>query len=90
MKLVIALLLLCLPLLAGDRTYARHKALHALGGILVYEGAKQLGHPKTGLALAWGLGIGKEIYDQRHGGSFRAGDVAWTGLPATVCFSVRW
>jgi len=76
---------------AGDRsTYESHKAVHALGGLAVYEFAKVQGHPKTGLALAWGLGIAKEVYDKRHGGRFRPGDAAWTGAPATVAFSVRW
>jgi hypothetical protein len=70
--------------------YVKHKAFHALAGLAIYGVGAELGHPQVGLGLAWGAGIGKELYDQRHGGSLRAGDVVWTGLPATVVFVVRW
>ena len=82
---------LALRLMAGDRSvYVQHKAAHAAIGMAVYEVGKASGHPKTGLALAFGLGIGKELYDRKHGGSFRAGDVAWTTVPATISFSFKW
>ena len=71
--------------------YVKHKAAHAVAGMAVaYTGAK-LGYPKTGIALAWAAGIGKELYDQKHGGSFRTGDVLWTGAPATVfSYTFKW
>ena len=90
MRRALLLLLATAAATAGDRDYNRHKAVHALAGLAIYEVSKHYGHPKTGLALAWGLGIAKELHDQRHGGRFRAGDVAWTGAPATLTFSVRW
>lgn len=90
MRVSVLFLALGLSLAAGDQEYNRHKAIHALAGFAVYEVAKHYGHPRTGVALAWGLGIAKELHDQRHGGRFRAGDVAWTGAPATLTFSVRW
>ena len=87
------ILFLCLPSFAmtpARRTYVEHKAVHALVGIGVAEFARQKGYPKTGVAVAFGLGIAKELYDRKHGGRFRAGDVAWTGAPATLSISVRW
>lgn len=87
------ILFLCLPSFAmtpARRTYVEHKAAHALVGIGVAYTGERLGYPKTGIAVAWGLGIAKELYDRKHGGRFRAGDVAWTGAPATITFSVRW
>lgn len=88
---ILLLFLLSLSLLAGDAEYNRRKAAHALIGIGVAFTGEKLGYPKVGLALAFGLGVGKELYDQRHGGSFRAGDVAWTGGPALVIsFRHRW
>lgn len=86
----LALSALCLPLCAGSAEYNRRKAAHALIGIGVAFTGEKLGYPKTGIALAWGLGVGKELYDQRHGGRFRAGDVAWTGAPATFVIAIRW
>ena len=70
--------------------YLKHKSVHALGGLAVYQLGKVSGHPKTGLAMAWGIGVAYESYEQRHGGRFRAGDIAWTVAPATLAFSVRW
>ena len=85
------LCLLFLPLVCGDRsTYEHHKLVHVAAGIAVYEVCKLNGAPKTGVALAFGLGIAKETYDKRHGGKFRGGDVAWTSGPAAFCFAVRW
>lgn len=78
------------PAQSSRRVYVEHKAAHALAGLAVYELGKAAGHPRTGLAIAFGLGIAKELYDRHHGGSFRAGDVAWTGGPATVAFSFKW
>jgi hypothetical protein len=72
------------------RTYVEHKTVHALVGLGVAEFGRRQGYPKTGIAVAWGLGVAKELYDRKHGGRFRAGDVAWTGAPATVSISVRW
>jgi len=89
MKKLLAFLL-CVPMLAGNAEYNRRKACHALAGIGVAWSCKKLGYPKTGIALAWCLGIGKELYDQKHGGRFRCGDIAWTGGPATLTFSIRW
>lgn len=85
--------ILCLPAFAmtpARQTYVEHKAIHALVGISVAEFGRAKGYPKTGIAVAWGLGIAKELYDRKHGGRFRAGDVAWTGAPATLSISVRW
>jgi hypothetical protein len=82
--------LLCMPAMAGNTTYQQHKAVHACVGMGVAWAGKELGYPKTGIALAWGLGIGKELYDADHGGSFRCGDICWTGIPATITFSIRW
>ena len=66
------------------QTYVTHKAAHAVIGVAVC-------YPKTGIAIAFGLGIAKELYDKKHGGSFRCGDVAWTGMPgATLSISFRW
>ena len=92
------MLALCLPLSAQDvssmsprETYVTHKTAHALVGIGVAWAGHELGYPKTGIACAWGLGIAKELYDRKHGGRFRVGDVIWTGAPATVfSVSVRW
>lgn len=88
------ILFLCLPAFAmtpARQTYVEHKAAHALVGVGIAWAGQELGYPKTGIAVAWGLGIAKELYDRKHGGRFRAGDVAWTGAPATVfSISVRW
>jgi len=91
-------LLLCASLwgqqaqgLSARETYVTHKAFHAMGGVMVYYAFADAGYPKTGLAVAWGLGIAKELYDRKHGGRFRAGDVAWTGAPATLIqVSFKW
>lgn len=94
MKYLLSLLLLVTPLMAqpSPRTvYVTHKTAHALVGLTVAYTFAELGYPKTGVVTAWLLGVLKELYDQRHGGSFRAGDVAWTGAPATVfTVSFRW
>ena len=85
------LMLVALPAMAeSHQTYVQHKTIHALGGIAVYEAFRAAGRPKTGLAVVLGLGIAKELYDRKHGGRFRGGDVAWTTAPATVTFVVRW
>ena len=48
-------------------------------------------HKAAHAVIAFGLGIAKELYDKKHGGSFRCGDVAWTGMPgATLSISFRW
>jgi hypothetical protein len=73
------------------QVYVKHKALHAIGGIGIAWVGHEMGYPKTGVALAFGVGIAKELYDQKHGGSFRAGDVAWTGMPAAaISIAFRW
>lgn len=84
-------LLLCLPVMGETRqNYVQHKAAHALVGLAVYETFKVAHRPKTGLAVVFGLGVAKELYDRKHGGRFRPGDVAWTVAPATLTYSVRW
>ena len=73
------------------QTYVFHKTVHAIGGISVVYLGHVLGLPKSGLAFAWALGAAKELYDSKHGGSFRVGDIAWTGMPATVlAILMRW
>ena len=72
------------------QVYVIHKALHALGGIGIYYAFDLVGYPKLGLAVTLGAGIAKELLDREMGGRFRAGDIAWTVLPATVVFVVRW
>lgn len=72
------------------QVYVQHKAAHALVGIAVYEAFRAADRPKTGLAVVLTLGVAKELYDRKHGGRFRPGDVAWTVAPATLTYSVRW
>lgn len=72
------------------QTYVLHKTLHAIGGIGIYYAFDLVGYPKLGLSMALAVGIAKELLDQSNGGRFRAGDIAWTVLPATVVFVVRW
>lgn len=72
------------------QVYVIHKTLHAIGGIAVYMAFDLIGYPKLGLGMALGIGIAKELLDQSNGGKFRVGDIAWTALPATVAFVVRW
>ena len=85
---------ICAPLMCmtpARQTYVTHKAAHAVIGVAVCYAGAGLGYPKTGIAVAFGLGIAKELYDKKHGGSFRCGDVAWTGMPgATLSISFRW
>jgi len=90
MKRALCCILGLCELSAGSAEYNRRKAGHALVGIAVYGAFYHFGYPKTGVAVAFGLGVGKELYDERHGGRFRCGDVAWTGCPAMVTFSIRW
>ncbi len=86
------LALLCLPALASDRSYyVNRKIGHAAVGIGIAWAGHELGYPKTGIAVAFGVGIAKELYDRKHGGKFRAGDVAWTAAPgAVISFSFKW
>ena len=92
------MLALCLPLYSQDvsfisprETYVARKTAHALVGMGVIWAGHELGYPKTGIACAFGLGVAKELYDRKHGGRFRAGDVAWTVMPgAVISVSVRW
>ena len=80
------ILFLCLPSFAmtpARRTYVEHKAVHALVGIGVAEFGRRQGYPKTGVAVAFGLGIAKELYDRKHGDG-SCSDVAWTGRPNPV------
>ena len=70
--------------LTDRQVYVFHKTVHAIAGIALATLVNHLGNPYMGIASAWLLGIAKEIYDQNSGGSFGAGDVAWTGAPATV------
>jgi hypothetical protein len=87
-------LLICFNMMAMEpdrKVYVQHKAAHAVVGIGVAWVGHELGYPKTGLAVAFGLGVAKELYDRKHGGKFRGGDVAWTTLPAvTVSYSLKW
>ena len=78
--------------ISARETYVTHKAFHAVGGIMIYWAFEELGYPKTGVVMAWLAGIAKEWFDKNRGGSFRGGDIAWTGAPATVVFSfsVKW
>lgn len=86
------LALLTLTLSASDRSYyVNRKVGHAVVGMGIVWAGHELGYPKTGIAVAWGLGIAKELYDRKHGGKFRAGDVAFTAVPATVVsISFKW
>lgn len=72
------------------QVYVKHKAAHALVGIGVAVIAQEFNHPRLGLMLVLMLGVGKELYDQAHGGAFRLGDVAWTFGPATFVVVMRW
>lgn len=73
------------------QVYVRHKAAHAIGGMLITWAFHEMGYPKTGLAFTMLLGILKERYDQLHGGSFRVGDIAWTVGPAYTIYVVfKW
>jgi hypothetical protein len=69
--------------------YVKHKSIHALGGLAVYGFFDHAGYPKTGLCVVLALGILKELYDRRNGGTFRPGDVAWTIGPASVVYLIR-
>ena len=78
------LALLALTLSASDRSYyVNRKVGHAVVGMGVAWAGHELGYPKTGIA--------KELYDRKHGGKFRAGDIMWTAAPATVVsISFKW
>ena len=69
--------------------YVKHKTAHALVGLTVYELGYLAGYPRVGLGIVLALGIAKELYDRHNGGSFRAGDVAWTIAPAAVVYLIR-
>lgn len=69
--------------------YVKHKTIHGLGGLALYGIFDAAGYPKTGLCFVLALGILKELYDQRNGGRFRGGDVAWTIVPASVVYLIR-
>lgn len=73
------------------QVYVRHKAIHATGGLVLTYAFAEMGYPKTGLFLTLLAAVLKERYDQLHGGSFRAGDIAWTVGPATfIVVSFKW
>ena len=85
---------LCAPIMAmtpDRKTYVEHKAIHAVISLGICYTANEMGYPKTGVAIAFGLGLAKELYDKKHGGRFRVGDVAWTTMPgATLTIAYRW
>ena len=71
--------------------YVKHKAVHAVGGLVLTWAFAEMGYPKTGLFLTLLAAVLKERYDQLHGGSFRGGDIAWTIMPAaTIVIAFRW
>lgn len=71
--------------------YVRHKAIHAIGGLVLTYAFAEMGYPKTGLFLTLLAAVLKERYDQLHGGQFRGGDIAWTVMPAAVIVvSFKW
>lgn len=77
--------------ISAREQYVTHKAFHAVGGMFIYWAFEDLGYPKTGVFMAWLAGIAKELIDKKRGGSFRCGDIAWTGAPATVIYvSFKW
>jgi len=64
--------------------YVKHKTAHALGGLGLVFACYVMNDLMLGVALAWIVGVSKELLDKNMGGAFRIGDVLWTGAPATL------
>lgn len=62
------LLTLAVSLQAQPFIQQRDKQLHAAVGFSIAFTGSGFKHPKAGLALAIGVGVGKELYDRRHAG----------------------
>ena len=68
--------------------YVKHKAVHAIAGLLIYLALFHVIIPALALAVVFTVGVSKEVFDKNNGGSFRVGDIAWTcSLAFLLCLA---
>jgi hypothetical protein len=91
-RLITLTLCLLAALPCGASTFLEHKSLHVIAGASIGLVAAKYDHPKTGIALAFGVGMAKEWFDERGHESYasRRRDVLITGLPAVITVRIKW